>query len=552
VTSELAVNDEAGCWWKGALTGSSLLLRAGRPGTSTEDVAGSRPEGPTVLSHSPRDAVAAPMRTATGIGGVLIVCDRAFDKETFGPEDAQVFETLAAHAAVALERAETVDRLEHLVEARAHDALHDPLSGLPNRRAFNDALSAAMSSQQTGRDGRGIVLLLDLDDFKDVNDTLGHSAGDRLITVSGARLQALAQGMVARLGGDEFAVLLPDMDLAQGMGHARELHAALSVPVALGDIDIVVSSSIGLAELGSSAATADELLAQADVAMYTAKADRSGVAVYRAEAGHSTARRLALAADLPAALEAGDIRLWFQPQADACTGTISGFEALMRWCHPVFGWVPPPEIVSVAQRTGRVRSLTNDLLAQALSARAEWLERGFDLTVSVNVTPADIADPLLVTRVRHELVTSGARPEALVLEVTESDAMKDPERTLEVLHALNALGVTLSVDDFGTGHSSLSYLDRLPVKEVKIDQSFIRRVERGDADRTVLSAAVGLAHDLGLRVVAEGVESDVSRALVRDLSVDLYQGYGLARPMAAGDVVPWLGRHAEATAPVHT
>ena len=366
-------------------------------------------------------------------------------------------------------------------------------------------------------DARGVVLLLDLDDFKDVNDTLGHSAGDRLITESGERLRTQAAGLVARLGGDEFAVLLPDMTLAEGLAHAQALHRALSVPVPLDDVDLIVSSSIGVAEFSSTASTAEELLAQADVAMYTAKAARSGVAVYRPEEGDSTARRLALAADLPQALAEGHIKLWYQPQADPRTGVVAGFEALMRWRHPTFGMVPPPEIVAVAHRTGRVRSLTDDLIRQALSARHEWALAGHPLAVSVNVTPADIADPLLVSRVQVELARSATPAEALVLEVTESDAMKDPERSLEVLTALSALGVTLSVDDFGTGYSSLAYLDRLPVKEVKIDQSFVLRIEQGIADPTVLSATIGLAHDLGLRVVAEGVESEAARVLVRDL-----------------------------------
>ncbi len=547
-------------WWHPSLQGRPLLLAAGRHGDLDGDPdrdhdgnlddrpagTGDAPTAATLPTH-PRDAVAAPLRAARGDRSALVVCDRSFDQETFGRDDVQVFATLASHAAVAIERADTVHRLEQMVEQRAHDALHDPLSGLPNRRAFNEAVARAMADVRRARlpDGqapcRGVVLLLDLDDFKDVNDTLGHSAGDRLITESGERLRHEAAGMVARLGGDEFAVLLPGMTLAEGLRHAQHLHAALSAPVPLDDVDLIVSSSIGVAEFSSTATTAEELLAQADVAMYTAKAARSGVAVYRPEEGDSTARRLALAADLPRALAEREIRLWYQPQADPRTGEIAGFEALMRWHHPVFGMVPPPEIVAVAHRTGRVRSLTDDLIRQALSARHSWAEAGHPLAVSVNVTPADIADPMLVSRVRLELARSATPAEALVLEVTESDAMKDPERSLEVLTALSGLGVTLSVDDFGTGYSSLAYLDRLPVKEVKVDQSFIiRRMEEGSTDPTVLRATIGLAHDLGLRVVAEGVESEAARVLVRDLGVDLYQGFGLARPMTAPDVLGWL------------
>jgi EAL domain-containing protein (putative c-di-GMP-specific phosphodiesterase class I) len=204
--------------------------------------------------------------------------------------------------------------------------------------------------------------------------------------------------------------------------------------------------------------------------------------------------------------------------------------------------VPPPEVIAVAHRTGRVRLLTDAMIRQALEARRSWERAGHHLSVSVNVTPGDIADHALVSRVRHELARSATAAEALVLEVTESDAMKDPERSLEVLEALADLGVTIAIDDFGTGYSSLAYLDRLPVHEVKIDQSFIFRVEAGVADATILGATVGLAHDLGLRVVAEGIETESARALVRKLGVDLFQGYGLARPMPADHVVPWLER----------
>jgi diguanylate cyclase (GGDEF)-like protein len=491
-----------------------------------------------------RDGVAAPLRTKDGVRAALVVCDRSFDKETFRREDLQVFETLATHASVALERADSIGRLERLVEQRAYDALHDPLSGLPNRRAFNEAVARAMEDMSWQARPTGVVLLLDLDDFKDVNDTLGHSAGDRLITVSGERLRDHAGGMVARLGGDEFAVLLQGMTLAEGVEHARELYDVLSAPVPLDDVELIVSSSIGVAELSSSATTAEELLAQADVAMYTAKADRSGVAVYRPEAGDSVARRLALAADLPHAIEAGEIELWFQPQAEATSGRVTGLEALLRWKHPLFGMVPPPEVIAVAQRTGRVRMLTDAMIRLALDARRSWDESGFPVAVSVNVTPGDISDPGLVTRVEDELGRARTRPSALVLEVTESDAMKDPERSLDVLRALCDIGVTLSIDDFGTGYSSLSYLDRLPVHEVKIDRSFVLRVERGEADATIMGATVGLAHDLGLQVVAEGIETETARTLVRDLGVDVVQGYGLARPMPGPQVLGWLRRQA--------
>jgi diguanylate cyclase (GGDEF)-like protein len=525
----------ADTWWSAAVGGESVLLKheSGRAGKATAADAG---------SGAPRDGVAVALRPAEGVEAVLLVTDRTFEEETFSAEDLRVFETLAAHAAVALDKARVVDRLRHVADERAHEAMHDPLTGLPNRRAFTDAVEAAMLRGETAA-----VLLLDLDDFKDVNDTLGHTAGDRLLTVTGERLigagAAAPSAMVARLGGDEFAVLLPGMNTDTAVVHARALHEVLCAPVPLLGVELTSSASIGVTEFYGTSRSSEDVLAQADVAMYAAKASRCGVQAYRVEDGHSTARRLALAADLKVAVRERTLELWYQPQAAAGTGQVTGFEALLRWNHPQFGYVPPPEIIAVAHRTGLLRSLTDSILGQALRDRARWAAAGHDLDVSVNVTPADIADLALVEVVDAELSATGTAPGALVIEITESDAMRDFDRSLVVLCALKARGVRLSVDDFGTGHSSLAYLDRLPVHEVKIDQSFVFRVEKDAADSTIVRATVNLAHDLGLRVVAEGVENDLAKSLVTEMGCDLYQGYGLARPMPADQLLGWLARH---------
>jgi diguanylate cyclase (GGDEF)-like protein len=531
-------------WWSAALEGQTVLFKS-EAATRATNHAG---------REDPRDGVAVALNATDDVRTVLLVTDRTFQEETFGAEDLKVFEALAAHAAVALDKAHVVDRLRRVADERAHEALHDPLTGLPNRRAFNDAVQAAMARGQTAS-----VLLLDLDDFKDVNDTLGHTAGDRLLVVTGQRLTATelrprsgpetgpdtdsARRVVARLGGDEFAVLLPGMDATTAAAHARELHIVLCAPVPLAGVELTASASIGVTEFYGTSRSADEVLAQADVAMYAAKSSRSGVQAYRAEDGHSTARRLALAADLKVALREDALRLFYQPQACARTGRVTGFEALLRWEHAQFGEIPPPEIVAVAHRTGLIRDLTNSVLRQALHARAGWAEAGHDLDVSVNVTPADIVDYGLVQHVEAELGATGTPPGALVIEITESDAMRDPERSLVVLCALEARGVRLSIDDFGTGHSSLAYLDRLPVHEVKIDQSFVFRVEKNPADSTIVRATVTLAHDLGLRIVAEGVENDLAKTLIAEMGCDLYQGYGLARPMPADEILSWLTRY---------
>jgi EAL domain-containing protein (putative c-di-GMP-specific phosphodiesterase class I) len=235
--------------------------------------------------------------------------------------------------------------------------------------------------------------------------------------------------------------------------------------------------------------------------------------------------------------------LSFQPQALPDSDHVTGFEALLRWNHRAFGPVPPPEIIAVAQRTGLLRRLTDHVVGRALLARAEWSRAGYDLAVAVNVTAADVCDEYLPSAVFDLLRRTGTPPGALTLEVTEGDAMREPERALEVLGALADRGVRLAIDDFGTGYSSLAYLDRLPVHEVKIDQSFVFRLERQAADSTIVRATIALAHDLGLRVVAEGVENDLVRSLVDDLDCDLYQGYGLSRPLPEDEVLDWLERH---------
>ena len=303
-----------------------------------------------------------------------------------------MLEALAAHATVALSKAHAIERLKEVAEDGRLEAMHDPLTALPNRRAFSEAMQEAIA-----RGEGGAVLLLDLDDFKDVNDTLGHTAGDALLRVTGMRLENETDGIVGRLGGDEFAVLLPGVSVSSATALAHRLRSAITQPVMMNDVELITAASIGVAEMADSAGTSDDVLARADVAMYAAKEAGTGVESYRAEDGDAIGRRLVLAADLARALEKGELELWFQPQALLVNNSISGFEALLRWAHPQFGWVPPPEIVAVAQRTGLARSLTDFILEQSLRNRARWAKAGFDIEVAVNVTPRDIADASLVS-----------------------------------------------------------------------------------------------------------------------------------------------------------
>ncbi len=513
-------------WWSPAVAGTPVL----RPAETARRGAAS---GTPLGDH--RDGIAVHVPISAEVRAVLLVLDRTFEQETFSTEDLRLLETLAGHIAVTLDKARLVDRLRRLAAQRDHEANHDALTGLPNRRAFQQSVQDAVA-----RGEGGAVLLIDLDDFKDVNDTLGHAAGDALITVTGTRLQEYRRGTVARLGGDEFAVLLPGASAEEALRHARALRQIISEPVSMGGISVIATASVGMAALSDDLDKAQHTLTHADVAMYAAKQARSGVEPYTPDGSGAVHRRLALAGDLAAALERDELSLWFQPQVDAVRHRPLGLEALLRWRHPVHGYVPPLEVIAVAERTGLGRILSARILEQALRQRATWADRGHDLVVSVNMTPRDLLEERVVDTVSRLLLTTGTPPARLVLEITEHDVMSDPERCLTVLRQLRELGVQLSVDDFGTGHSSLAYLERLPVQEVKIDQGFVSRLGTDPADSAIIRATVALAHELGLRVVAEGVEDHQVMARVRTLGCDVVQGYGVARPMPADQVMAWL------------
>jgi len=521
-------------WWAPAVLGDSVL--------KTYATARRRDRSPP-SSHTTREAsdltardgIAAPLRTDGHVEAVILVVNRTFEAETFSAEDLRLFETLAAHAAVALGKARLVDRLQRLADQRDREAHHDSLTGLPNRRAFLEAVAEVRMAGSTAA-----VLLIDLDDFKDVNDTLGHTAGDVLLRDVGERLQAAVNGVVARLGGDEFAVLLADVSHGRALEQAQDVRASLAQPVQLQDVNLLVNASVGVAMLPHHGTEADELLQHADVAMYRAKGARSGVEMYRSEDDRAVHRRLALAGDLPHAVREHAFEIFYQPQADASTGRIVAVEALLRWTHPLYNAIPAPEVVALAERTGMLRQLTDAILEDALHQRSSWVALGHDLTISINVTARDLSDGDLPAVVDRLLNATGTPAPALTVEITESGVMSDPARCLSVLGELSALDVRLSIDDFGTGHSSLAYLERLPVHEVKIDKSFVQRLERQASDATVVRATIALAHDLGMRVVAEGIESQVAWTRVADLGCEIVQGYWIARPMSGQRIVSWL------------
>ena len=423
-----------------------------------------------------------------------------------------------------------------------HEALHDRLTGLPNRSLLLNRIQQAIAT--ASETGRGLALLVvDLDRFKEVNDTLGHHYGDMLLPQVGARfVQALpSQSTVARLGGDEFAVLLPTSDVMAATGAALELERALQPRFTVDQHDLDVGASIGIAVYPAHGEDATSLLRHADVAMYVAKRSGDGYAVYTAELDQHSPQRLALLGELRQAIERDDLVLHYQPKVALDTGRLVGVEALVRWRRADGVLVAPDQFIPLAEQTGLIRPLTRRVLDQALRQTWAWRQAGLELTVAVNLSMRDLHDPELPAALEHMLRKWEATPDCLLLEITESCLMSEPTRALETAVRLASTGVRLAIDDFGTGYSSLAYLKRLPVAELKIDKSFVGTMARDEGDATIVRSTIGLAHDLGLSVVAEGVEDQATWDLLGLLGCDVAQGYYLSQPTPASEFVQWLG-----------
>jgi diguanylate cyclase (GGDEF)-like protein len=415
-----------------------------------------------------------------------------------------------------------------------HQALHDALTGLPNRTLLH---------RRAERDLRGddpaAMLLIDLDRFKEVNDTLGHDYGDALLVEVAERLgAALRRGdTLARFGGDEFAVLVAGApDRAAVIELAGRLQEALRRPFALRGVAVELEASIGVALYPEHGTTAGRLLQRADVAMYEAKRGGHGIVTYTAERDPYSEDRLGLLAELRRAIERDELVLHYQPKVSLRTGELTGVEALVRWQHPIRGLLGPDEFVPLAERTGAAADLTRWVVDHALAQCAAWREDGIDLPVAVNLAAANIVDVTLPDAIGALLERYGVSAERLECEISEHTVMADPVRATAVLGGLRELGVGLSLDDFGTGHSSLSYLKRLPLDEVKIDRSFVAGMADDDNDAVIVRSTIDLARNLGLRVVAEGVETAEVMDALRELRCDVAQGYHISRPLPAGDL----------------
>ena len=482
-----------------------------------------------------RDALVMPLRGDGQVLGTLLVGDRLGDVETFGDSDLRELVALGNHVSVTLRNARRADLIRENAQDQVRRSLHDELTGLPNRRCLEQRLAEHLDSG-----GGAATLLLDLDRFKEINDTLGHHTGDVLLQLVAERLDRStpSDALVVRLGGDEYAVLLPTRDEATTASVVALVRHAFGMPFELDALQVTVDASLGVA-LSSEGCTPADLLRRADIAMFAAKTRRTGVETYRDELEVGSPARLTLLTELRHAIGAGELTVHFQPKVRLRDGEVLGAEALVRWAHPLRGFIGPDEFIPVAEHSGLITPLTFAVLRQALHACAGWRRAGHPFGVAVNISPRSLLDAAFVDEVARALAAVEVPSSAVTLEITESSLMADPERAIDALQRLRSLGVHLSIDDLGTGYSSLSYLQRLPVSEVKIDRSFLRETAEGDGF-AIAGAIVDHGHRLGRDVVAEGVETEQMWWRLRELGCDTAQGYWISRPLSAVDFTTWL------------
>ncbi len=477
------------------------------------------------------EAMVAPIRDGSGTIGLLVVAGRSGAGKRFGSADVVRLQNLTEQLTASLRRGMLHQRIER-------EARHDPLTGLLNRLSFERSVTDAAA---TPSDDLLFVIMIDLDRFKEVNDTLGHHAGDQLLIEAGERLRVLlAPGdVLARLAADEFAVVGRRQTREEMLELAWACVRDVGRPITLDGLEIVVTASAGLAVVDENVEDGAPLR-YADIAMFNAKTQRLGVEVYRDEIDRRTPARLSMLGDLRSAIDEEQLHLHLQPKLDLNTGTIVGAEALVRWTHPVRGIVPPAQFVRVAEDTGLIKQLTDLMLKRGISTLRDIHNRGYHLGLSVNLSTHDLLDRRLAERVQQHLTANAVDASMLTLEITESSLLIDAPRARATINELHEIGVSLSIDDFGTGYSSLSYLRRLPVSELKIDQSFVANVLLDEQDEVIVRSTIDLGHNLGLVVVAEGVENNEVLERLRALGCDTAQGYCVSRPLAPAQFMSWL------------
>jgi diguanylate cyclase (GGDEF)-like protein/PAS domain S-box-containing protein len=425
--------------------------------------------------------------------------------------------------------------------ALRYQALHDALTDLPNRTLLNDRLRQAILTAQ--RQERLLALLImDLDRFKEINDTLGHHIGDLVLQEVAKRMRAVLResDTVARLGGDEFAVLLPEADAENAIVAAAKILKGLEAPFILEGRTLDIGASIGIALFPEHGEDGVSLMQHADVAMYTAKRGGRGYALYEVLQDQHSLRHLALAGELRHAIEHDQLLLHYQPKIDLASGRVYSVEALVRWQHPLYGLMQPDEFIPLAEETGLIRALTVWVFGAAFSQCAEWQRSNVDITIAINLSVRNLQDPGLIEEIKRIIEACGTGQPRLNMEVTETSIMAEPQRSLAMLKSLARMGVRLAIDDFGTGYSSLAYLKQLPVNEIKIDKSFVIGMAHDEDSVVIVRSTIDLAHNLGLQVVAEGVEDRNAYDLLARMGCDAAQGFYMSRPLPLDQLAAWL------------
>jgi diguanylate cyclase (GGDEF)-like protein len=515
---------------------ASILASPGARLMSADEL---RQEG--VFESSGASVIVAPIHDDEGAQAVLVAVARLEQSNRFDAADVSRLDNLAGQLATSLRRGLLHERLEY-------EARHDALTDLPNRTLFERLVTDAVTGYDASRTVS--VLMLDLDRFKEVNDTLGHHAGDAVLIAFAHRVVQLLEpdDVLSRLAGDEFALLCVRSSVAEVANFAHEVVRVAGEPVTVDDLEIVVTASLGAAVITSADRDAVQPMRRADIAMYNAKWQRSGVEFYRDEIDRRTPARLSMLGDLRTAIQSDQLDVVYQPKLSMATGQVIGLEALVRWTHPTRGVVPPSEFVRVAEDTGLIKELTDLVLSRGIAQLAELRAAGLATGIAVNVSTHDLFDSRLPERVRGYLDAHRLPADTLTLEITESSLFVDAPRTRATIDGLHAVGLRMAIDDFGTGYSSLAYLRQLPVHELKIDGSFVTGMLADAQDEVIVRSTIDLGHNLGLQVVAEGVESFAVLRRLSEIGCDIAQGFCISEPIPAGQVAAWLRRVGTAVA----
>ena len=505
-----------------------------------------------IARRSLTDAAMAPLVSNDGVLGVMVVGNRLGDVSTFEEEDLKLLETLAKHVGVALENGRLEDSLAQLTELKEelrHQAFHDALTGLPNRTLFTERVAFALSRRARVQEPMA-VLFLDLDDFKTINDSLGHSVGDQVLVTVADRLRRCLRptDTVARLGGDEFGILLDDMSgSGDALIAADRIMTSLNAPANIDGREVSIRASLGIT-LDAHGEDAETLLRNADLAMYTAKRRGKGrYQVFEDNMHTEMVERLELTAHLRSGLERDEFSIHYQPIVRLDTGRVVGVEALARWNHPTRGLLPPAEFIPLAEETGLIIPLGRSILDESTDRARSWQQEvgtGQRFALSVNLSPKQLLDPSLVKHVAAALTSSALDPGSLILEITEDVFLQEAEGTLTRLRELKDLGVRLAIDDFGTGYSSLSYLERFPVDILKIAKPFVDGLGRGPQESPLVEAVIRLGEALGLETVAEGIERAEQWDRLKDLRCEQGQGFYFAHPLEDQSVQVFLNESA--------